>query len=97
MVGVLAPEVSEGYSAAIMAGIEDFLLREGYFYFVVSHRGQKDLLQEYPGLLIDRAVEDVILINTPVMQGLSVPVITISGHRTVKDVNNIAVDNKSAA
>jgi LacI family transcriptional regulator len=80
-----------------MAAIEDFLLREDYFYFVASHRGQKDLLQEYPRLPIDRAVEGVILINTPVMQGLAVPVVTISGHRTVKGMTNIAVDNKSAA
>jgi DNA-binding LacI/PurR family transcriptional regulator len=97
LVGVLAPEVSEGYAAAIMAGIEDHLLREGYFYFVASHRGQKDLIQEYPRLLIDRAVEGVILINTPIMRGFSVPVVTISGHRRVQGVTNIAVDNKKAA
>jgi DNA-binding LacI/PurR family transcriptional regulator len=96
MVGVLAPEVSEGYAAAIMGGIEDHLLKEGYFYFVASHRGQKDLIQEYPRLLIDRAVEGVILINTPVVGALSVPVVTISGHQRVRGVTNIAVDNKKA-
>ncbi len=37
-VGVVVPEISEGYAALVMSGIEDHLLEEGYFYFVVSHR-----------------------------------------------------------
>src|SRR6185437_15575171 len=35
-IGVLVPEVSEGYAALVLAGIEDYLLQAGYFYFVVS-------------------------------------------------------------
>lgn len=96
MVGVLVPEISEGYAASIMRGIEDELLRDGYFYFVASHRGQPDLIQEYPRMLIDRAVEGVILLNTPVVQKLSVPVVAIAGHHRVPGVTNIAVDNKKA-
>ncbi|MBZ5616490.1 MAG: LacI family transcriptional regulator [Acidobacteriia bacterium] len=96
MVGVLVPEISEGYAAAIMRGIEDELLSEGYFYFVASHRGKPDLIQEYPRMLIDRAVEGVILLNTPVVRALPVPVVAISGHHRVPGVTNIAVDNKKA-
>jgi LacI family transcriptional regulator, galactose operon repressor len=96
MVGVLVPEISEGYAASIMSGIEDHLLREGYFYFVASHRGQPDLIQEYPRMLIDRAVEGVILLNTPVVQVLPVPAVSISGHQRVRGVTNIAVDNRKA-
>jgi DNA-binding LacI/PurR family transcriptional regulator len=96
MVGVLVPEVSEGYAASIMSGIEDQLLREGYFYFVVSHRNQKDLIQEYPRLLVDRAVDAVLLINTPVVQKLPVPVVAISGHQKVEGVTNVSVDNRKA-
>src|ERR1700752_2519648 len=36
-IGVIVPEVSDGYSAMVLSGIEDHLLQEGYFYFVVSH------------------------------------------------------------
>lgn len=97
MVGVLVPEVSEGYAASIMSGIEDQLLREGYFYFVVSHRNQRDLIQEYPRLLIDRAVDAVLLINTPIVQKLPVPVVAISGHQRVEGVTNVSVDNRKAA
>ena len=90
------PEISEGYAASIMSGIEDHLLREGYFYFVASHRGQPDLIEEYPRMLIDRAVEGVILLNTPVREVLSVPAVSISGHQKVQGVTNIAVDHKLA-
>ena len=96
MVGVLVPEISEGYAAAIMRGIEDQLLSEGYFYFVASHRGKPDLIQEYPRMLIDRAVEGMILLNTPVLQALPVPLVVISGHHRTPGVTNITVDNKKA-
>jgi LacI family transcriptional regulator, galactose operon repressor len=96
MVGVLLPEISEGYAASIMGGIEDHLLREGYFYFVASHRGQPDLIQEYPRMLLDRAVDGVILLNTPVAQALPVPAVSISGHKRVRGITNIAVDNRKA-
>jgi DNA-binding LacI/PurR family transcriptional regulator len=49
-IGVIVPEVSDGYSASVMGGLEDYLLHEGYFYFVVSHRHRADLLDEYPRL-----------------------------------------------
>jgi LacI family transcriptional regulator len=96
MVGVLVPEISEGYAASVMRGIEDELLSEGYFYFVASHRGKPDLIQEYPRMLVDRAVEGIILLNTPVVQTLPVPVVAIAGHHRMAGVTNIAVDNKKA-
>src|SRR2546428_9883899 len=50
VIGVIVPEVSEGYAATVMSGIEDHLLQAGYFYFVASHRHQPDLIDEYPQL-----------------------------------------------
>jgi len=35
-IGVIVPEVSEGYASAVLSGIESHLLREGYFYFVAA-------------------------------------------------------------
>src|SRR3977135_3635601 len=46
-IGVVVPEISEGYAALVLSGIEDHLLEEGYFYFVVSHRHRADLIEEY--------------------------------------------------
>src|SRR5690349_7327791 len=48
--GVLVPEISDGYSAMVLGGIEDFLLQEGYFYFIASHRHKADLIEEYSRL-----------------------------------------------
>jgi DNA-binding LacI/PurR family transcriptional regulator len=96
-IGVLLPELSEGYAAAIMSGIEDQLLKEGYFYFVASHRGRRDLIEEYPLMLIDRAVEGLILVNTPCSRTLPVPAVSISGHRRIKGVINVGVDNEQGA
>src|SRR5262245_20527870 len=35
--GVLVPELSGGYAAEVLGGIEEHLLKEGYVYFVASH------------------------------------------------------------
>ena len=67
-VGVIVPEISEGYAAMVMSGIEDHLLQEGYFYFVVSHRHRRDLMEEYPFLLQQRAVEGIIAVDTVVAE-----------------------------
>jgi LacI family transcriptional regulator len=47
-------------------------------------------------MLIDRAVEGLILLNTPVAESLRVPVVAISGHHRSPGVTNIVVDNKKA-
>src|SRR2546430_2228174 len=62
-IGVVVPEISEGYAALVMSGIEDHLLQEGYFYFVVSHRHRDELIQEYPLMLQQRAVEGLIAVE----------------------------------
>src|SRR5260370_42327624 len=36
-IGLVVPEISEGYAPLVMSGIEDHLLHDGYFYFVVNH------------------------------------------------------------
>jgi len=62
-VGVIVPEISEGYSTTVLGGIEDVLLLAGFFYFVVSHRHRAELLREYPRLLVSRAVEGIIAVD----------------------------------
>jgi len=96
-IGVIVPEVSDGYSASVMSGVEDYLLQEGYFYFVVSHRHRADLIDEYPRLFIERSVDGLIAVDTPWTLSLSVPVVTVSGHNQVKGVTNIVLDHARAA
>ncbi len=96
-VGVIVPEVSDGYSATVMSGVEDYLLQEGYFYFVASHRHRADLIEEYPRMFLERSVDGLIAVDTPWHMNLSVPVVTVSGHNDVKGVINIVLNHQRAA
>ena len=96
-VGVIVPEVSDGYSSSVMSGVEDHLLNEGYFYFVASHRHRADLIDEYPRLFLERSVDGLIAVDTPWSLALSVPVVTVSGHNQVKGVTNVVLDHRRAA
>src|SRR5438094_7788684 len=90
-IGVVVPEISEGYAALVMSGIEDHLLQEGYFYFVVSHRHRDELIEEYPLLLQQRAVEGLIAVDTAITGAAEVPLVAVSGHREVPGVTNIVL------
>lgn len=96
-IGVLVPEISEGYGALVLSGIEDHLLQEGYFYFVVSHRHRNDLIEEYPRLLQQRAVDGLILVDTPCREAISLPMVAVSGHRHLPGVTNISLNHSRAA
>ncbi|HWZ99695.1 MAG TPA: LacI family DNA-binding transcriptional regulator [Candidatus Dormibacteraeota bacterium] len=96
-IGVMVPEISEGYAALVLSGIEDHLLQEGYFYFVVSHRHKADLIEEFPGLLQQRGVEGLILVDTECNAAISVPAVAISSHRQVEGVTNITLNHTRAA
>jgi LacI family transcriptional regulator len=96
-VGVIVPEFSEGYFTMIMNGIEEHLLQSGYLHFVVSHQGKSDLIDEYPRLLSNRSVDGYLLVNTSLHEELSVPVVSISGHKKLKGNTNILMDHDLAA
>ncbi|HSZ60235.1 MAG TPA: LacI family DNA-binding transcriptional regulator [Terriglobales bacterium] len=96
-IGVIVPEVSDGYSASVMSGVEEYLLQEGYFYFVASHRHRADLIDEYPRMFLERSVDGLIAVDTPWHLNLSVPVVTVSGHNEVKGVTNIVLNHQRAA
>jgi len=96
-VGVLLPEISEGYAAGVLGGIEDQLLQEGYFYLVAGHHSKQDLLDDYLQLLTERSVEGLILVNTPMDQPLSLPAVVVAGHRELPGVTNVVLDHEVAA
>jgi LacI family transcriptional regulator len=96
-IGVMVSEVSEGYNATVLSGIEDHLLQEGYFYFVVSHRFRPDLIDEYVELFLHRSVDGLIVVNTPWHRSLDVPVVTVSCHHTLEEVTSIVLDHHRAA
>src|SRR5207249_12087879 len=96
-IGVVVPEISEGYAALVMSGIEDHLLQEGYYYFVVSHRHRDELIEEYPLLLQQRAVEGLIAVDTALSEGVQVPLVAVSGHRELPGATNSVLHHARAA
>lgn len=96
-IGVIVPEISEGYSTAVLGGIEDELLKDGFFYFVVSHRHRADLLDGHPRMMLARAVEGIIAVDTPIEVDLPIPVVSVSGHKHREGVINIELDHGQAA
>src|SRR6201997_971620 len=96
-IGVMVPELSDGYSVLVMDGIEEVLLEEGYFYLTASHRRKADLIEEYPRLLMDRSVEGFIAIDTALQHSLPIPVVAVANYRKIEGITNIALDHRRAA
>jgi LacI family transcriptional regulator len=96
-VGVLMPELSDSYATQVLAGVEEFLLEEGYFYLIASHRRKPDLIEEYSNLLMDRSVEGFILVDTVLKHSMKVPVVAVAGHRKIEGVTYVVLDQRRAA
>src|SRR5580698_2806596 len=96
-IGVIVPKLSEGYFTGVMLGVEEYLMREGFLYFTVSHLGRPDLIEEYPDLLMNRAVDGFLTVNTELRHKVSVPAISISAHSQIPGVTNAMLDHNRAA
>ena len=96
-IGVLVPELSDGYATEVLDGVEEFLIEEGYFYLTASHRRRPDLIEEYPRLLMERSVEGFIVIDTILEKTLALPTVVVAGHRSIEGVTNVVLDQKRAA
>jgi LacI family transcriptional regulator len=96
-VGVLVPELSDGYHTLVMSGIGDHLMQEGYFYFSAHHRHRADLVEEYPRLFMGRGAEGIIAIDTALEHELPIPVVAVAGHKKIPGVTNVALDHQRAA
>ncbi len=96
-IGVLIPEMSDGYSAAVLSGVEEKLLQEGYFYFVASHHHRAELIEKNTQFLVGRCVEGILAIDTPINQQSFLPIVSISGHDHVKGLTNIVLNHERAA
>src|SRR5713226_6225094 len=62
-IGILVPELSEGYHNQLVGGIGDHLIETGYFYFAAHHRRRKHLVEEYGRMLLSRGAEALIAIR----------------------------------
>ncbi len=95
-VGVLAPDLSEGYFTRVMSGVVEELTQAKYFYFTACHDWKPELMQEYPRMLVERAVDGFLLLNTPAEIDVPVPVVAISAHGSEPGVTHIVLDHERA-
>jgi DNA-binding LacI/PurR family transcriptional regulator len=96
-VGVLTPDLSEGYFTLVMKGIDEQLTRSNYVYLTSIHHSDEDLIEKYPLALMSRSVDGFLFLNTSSIAQLPLPLVAISGPRAVAGVTNIVVDHHQAA
>src|SRR5260370_20758672 len=96
-VGVLVPELSDGYHTLVMSGIGDHLMSEAYFYFSAQHRHKAAMVEEYPRLLVGPAPEALTPIDTLLHPQIPVPIVAVAGHRKITGVTNVTLDHRRAA
>jgi LacI family transcriptional regulator len=96
-VAILLPEISEGYAATVLAGIDAHLIQEGYFYLVAAHRNKPELLDEYFRMFVDRLVEGFVMVNTLLPDAPDLPTVAVAGHKPLGGVTNVIIDHDRAA
>ena len=96
-IGILVPVLADGYHAEVMTGIGDSLLEEKYFYFIAHHRHRRDLIEQYPRMLMSRGAEGLITIDTNLIDQPPLPVVAIAGHQRVDGITHIVLDHHRAA
>jgi DNA-binding LacI/PurR family transcriptional regulator len=96
-IGILVPELGDGYHTQVMSGIGDHLMDAGYSYFTAHHRHQKNLVEQYSQLLLGRGAEALIAIDTALEHPFPVPVVAVAGHRPIAGVTNVLLDHHLAA
>jgi LacI family transcriptional regulator len=96
-IGILVPELGDGYHTQVMSGIGDHLMDAGYFYFTAHHRHRKNLVEEYSQMLLGRGAEALIAIDTLLEHPFPVPVVAVAGHRPIDGVTNVVLDHRFAA
>jgi LacI family transcriptional regulator len=94
---VLVPELSDGYSAMVLNGVESELSTAGYFYLTASHLHRDDLLDTLPRVLAERLVEGIIAVDTPIRFKPTMPVVNVSGHDEIDGVTNVVLNHEHAA
>jgi DNA-binding LacI/PurR family transcriptional regulator len=96
-IGVLLPELGDGYHSQVLSGAADVLMKEGFFFFTAHHRHRADLVAEYPGLLHSRGVEGILAIDTHLETPPPCPTVAVAGHTAVSGVASVVLDHERAA
>lgn len=95
--GVIVPELSDGYSSMVLSGVESVLSDKGFFYLTASHLHRADLLEHHPKMLLERQVEGIIAVDTPIRFQMNLPIVTVSGHDKIEGITNVVLNHRHAA
>ncbi len=96
-VGILLPELGEGYHSQVLSGAGDLLMKHDYFYFTVHHRHRPELLRAYPHLLQARGVEGILAIDTHLELEFSMPTVLVGGQTSFGQISHILLNSLSGA
>lgn len=93
-VGLIIEEIGDVYGAMVISGVEAYLRQHNYFFLTVIHRHDASLLRDHSQLLLERGVEGFITVDTTLQEPLPLPTVSVAGHRTLKGVTNIVLDQE---
>jgi LacI family transcriptional regulator len=96
-VGLIIEEIGDAYGSMVISGVEAYLRQHNYFFLTVIHRHDASMLREYSQLLLERGVEGFITVDTSLKESLPLPTVSVAGHRTLKGVTNIVLDQERGA
>jgi DNA-binding LacI/PurR family transcriptional regulator len=93
LIGIIAPDLGNGYEAALLSGFERRLLNTGYTSFVSNHFWSTSLLQRHVETLCDRGAEGLLLIDSTPSDSPGIPAVTICTDRSPVWSTQVSIDN----
>jgi LacI family transcriptional regulator len=93
LIGVIAPDLGNGYEGALLSGFVRHLLDTGYTSFVANHFWSGSLLQRHVETLCDRGAEGLLLIDSTPNESPGIPAVTICTDRSPKWSTRVSIDN----
>jgi DNA-binding LacI/PurR family transcriptional regulator len=93
LIGVLSPDLAEGYNAGVLGGIEEYLLQSDYRYFLATHEWSDTRIERTIEMFLERGVDGLILINTPLRSEVDLPLAVIGKADVPKHGISIVIDN----
>jgi DNA-binding LacI/PurR family transcriptional regulator len=96
-VGLIIEEIGDAYGSMVISGVEGYLREHNYFFLTVIHRHDAAMLRDHSQLLLERGVEGFITVDTSLLEPLPLPTVSVAGHRTLKGVANIVLDQERGA
>jgi LacI family transcriptional regulator len=96
-VGLMIEEIGDAYGAMVIGGVEACLRQHNYFFLTAVHRHDDKMLRDHSQLLLERAVEGFITVDTSLQEPLPLPTVSVAGHRTLPGVTNIVLHQETGA